>query len=117
MPNDIAIIPISNSIPGYGSENMSYAHLAGMKYKKLVPPWYIVKDYKEDHDQEKYTKRYVDLVLNHLNPHNVFNDFKNMSLGYDVALVCYEKSESFCHRHIVAEWLRDAGYQVEEWSE
>lgn len=31
-----------------------------------------------------------------------------------IALVCYEKSGDFCHRHIVADWLNQAGYDVKE---
>jgi uncharacterized protein (DUF488 family) len=29
-------------------------------------------------------------------------------------LLCYEKSGDFCHRHLVAEWLRRYGYEVKE---
>ena len=29
-------------------------------------------------------------------------------------LLCYEESEEFCHRHLVAKWLRDFGYEVKE---
>lgn len=31
--------------------------------------------------------------------------------------MCYEKSEDFCHRHLVAEWLTGAGFPVEEFRE
>ena len=33
----------------------------------------------------------------------------------DIALVCYEKPGDFCHRHLVADWLNEAGYQCEEY--
>jgi uncharacterized protein (DUF488 family) len=60
---------------------------------------------------------YTRLVLDSLDPHVVVQQLKNM-VGYnDVALVCYEKSGDFCHRNIVAEWLRNAGYEVKEWEE
>ncbi len=29
-------------------------------------------------------------------------------------LLCYEKTGDFCHRHLVAEWLREAKFDVEE---
>ena len=32
-----------------------------------------------------------------------------------IALVCYEKSSDFCHRHLVSKWLKENGYNVEEW--
>lgn len=85
------------------------------KYKQLCPPWYVLKAYKENGDQEQYVRDYKRLVLDHLDPHKVVEELKNRVEFNDVALVCYEKSGSFCHRNIVAEWLRNAGYDVEEW--
>lgn len=32
----------------------------------------------------------------------------------DVCLVCCEKDNTYCHRRLIAEYLRDLGYQVEE---
>jgi uncharacterized protein YeaO (DUF488 family) len=117
LPADVVPVPISNSIPGVSRENTSYSYLSANKYKNLVPPWYVVKAYKENGDKEQYTKDYKRLVLDHLNPHDVVSNLKNQ-VGYnDVALVCYEKSDDFCHRHIVAEWLCAAGYDVAEWKE
>ena len=112
LPKDVIVIPISNSIPKYLDSSLSR-----MKYKKLVPPWYIVKDYQGDKDETKYTERYNKLILGQLDPEKVFCELKNMSRGSDVALVCCEKSDDFCHRHLVSEWLREAGYDVEEWTE
>ena len=33
----------------------------------------------------------------------------------DIVLICYEKPGDFCHRHLVANWLRHQGYPVEEY--
>ena len=117
LPSDIVPVPISNSIPGVDRENTTYSSLSANKFPKLVPPWYVVKAYKENGDKEQYIRDYQRLVLDHLNPHDVIKYLKNI-VGYnDVALVCYEKSGDFCHRHLVADWLRKAGYDVEEWVE
>lgn len=40
--------------------------------------------------------------------------FSEISEGKDCALVCYEAPDKFCHRHLVAEWLNSAGYNVNE---
>jgi uncharacterized protein (DUF488 family) len=32
----------------------------------------------------------------------------------NIALVCYEKPTDFCHRHLVADWLKEHGYECEE---
>jgi uncharacterized protein YeaO (DUF488 family) len=115
LPEDIVAIPISNRIPMAQREGSRYSDLCNMKYKKLVPPWYVVKEYQENGDESQYTERYQTLVLSKLDPHQVVADIKRYASGKDIALVCYEKSGSFCHRHIVAQWLRDAGYEVCEW--
>ena len=33
----------------------------------------------------------------------------------DIALVCYEAPDKFCHRHLVADWFNKAGYRCEEY--
>lgn len=73
----------------------------------LAPKWDILKAYKEDGDEEKYTKAYQE-YLKTLNVHKVGANMQ------DRILLCYEKPETFCHRHILAEWLSDHGYECEE---
>jgi hypothetical protein len=109
LPPDIIVVSIANKDPS--------PSFSSNKYQKLVPPWYIVKAYKETGDKEQYIKDYKRLVLDHLDTHEVVSNLKNRAGYGDVALVCYEKSGDFCHRHLVAEWLRNAGYYVEEWKE
>lgn len=65
--------------------------------------------------EDWYTQKYTSTVLDSLIPISVVSDLKRMAEDRDIALVCYEKPEDFCHRHLVAQWLRDAGYSVEEW--
>ena len=90
-------------------------------YKKLAPPWYVLKAYKDNQNEEEYIKEYKRLVLSQLKPDDVVKAFANMIStsgipdDLDVALVCYEKAGSFCHRNLVAEWLNEAGYDVKEW--
>lgn len=46
----------------------------------------------------------------------VVHQLELLGRGNDVALVCYEKPGEFCHRRIVAEWLKKAaGIPVEEY--
>ena len=54
-------------------------------------------------------------MLAQLNPKEVEKLLYWMSDGRDVALVCYEKPEGFCHRHLVADWLNENGIVVKEW--
>lgn len=91
LPNAVAI---SAKVPDF---------YKGRCYKKLAPTWDIFKEWKETGDEKLYTKRYCEEVLSKLNPIEVYNE-----LGEDSILLCFENSEKFCHRHIVANWLNNA---------
>lgn len=58
--------------------------------------------------QDQYKEAYYEENLSKLNPHIVAAELEGK------VLLCYEKSEDFCHRHIVAEWLERYGYEVKE---
>lgn len=86
----------------------------GLEYRKLAPKWWFFKEWKENHDNEFYVRNYNAEVLDKLNPDDVWNDLRDMSKDASFALVCYEKPDDFCHRHLVSEWLRKYGYEIEE---
>ena len=66
----------------------------GRQYLNLAPPWELINQYKTDK----------------LNPEKVYNE-----LGDDAILLCWEKSNTFCHRYIVAEWFyKNLQIEVEE---
>jgi len=50
---------------------------------------------------EEYERQYRAVTLSRLVPEEVV-----LSLEGRV-MVCYEKPEDFCHRHIVAQWLQE----------
>jgi len=81
----------------------------GPSYPPLYPMWGFLKKYKQDGDEAAYTEEYHKKVLAFLDPHKVYNDLK------DNTLLCWEKSGSFCHRRIVADWIQEhTGHKVEE---
>ncbi|MBQ6983012.1 MAG: hypothetical protein IJQ15_11365 [Synergistaceae bacterium] len=53
-------------------------------------------------DKMIYTRRYREVVLSRLDPVRVYNVLDNS------VLLCWESPEKFCHRHIVAQWLKEA---------
>lgn len=82
----------------------------GREYKKLAPKYWFLKKYKEDGDKLFYQERYYEEVLLKLDPQEVYND-----LGPNAVLLCWEKSGEFCHRHLVAAWLRaKLGVEIDE---
>lgn len=81
----------------------------GRTYADLAPTWEIVMGVKQGTiTNDEYTRRYK-LILSKLDPHTTVNN-----LGEGAILLCYESPDKFCHRHLVAEWLRGAGYDVQE---
>lgn len=56
-------------------------------------------------NEKMYIDVYTNEVLNNLDPEFVVNELTKMANGYDVVLLCYEKSGDFCHRNLVADWI------------
>ena len=107
LPADL--IPISISI--YPPRGWN-----GLQYKKLAPSASILSDWKRDGDCKRYIDRYMNDILSKLDPIRVASDLQSLAgEGKDIVLVCYEKSEDFCHRHLVAEWLDQHGIRCEEY--
>ena len=86
------------------------------RYSKLAPKWKFFSEWKKTHDNDYYIEHFNAEVLSVLNQRQVVEDLMRLSENKDVALICYERPEAFCHRHLVADWLRKAGYEVEEYS-
>jgi uncharacterized protein YeaO (DUF488 family) len=88
----------------------------GGSYPDLAPSptllaWWkgLPKDLQYDnYYQQLYFTYYKQETLDKLDPHKVATDLDGK------VLLCYEKASDFCHRHIVAAWLRHHGYECEE---
>lgn len=94
----------------------------GEHYRRLAPSYSIFKEWKDSGDDARYTKRFQEEILDHLNHKAVVADLYSL-IGYDVeedncpdiALVCYEGKDKFCHRHQVRDWLIANNWNCEEW--
>ncbi len=110
----------------------------GLEYKKLAASWSIWNDYHLsmiNSEQAKnreaakksactaYTNRFKDEILGNFDAVEVVKNIFKLADGKTPVLLCYEKPEDFCHRHLVAEWLnanndvfeRFVGFSVCEW--
>ncbi|RHX84718.1 DUF488 family protein, N3 subclade [Leptospira stimsonii] len=64
---------------------------------------------------KEYTEKFLH-QLSKLNVHKVIFDLGVISEGEDIALLCYEKPGDFCHRRLVADWIKEkTGIEVEEY--
>ena len=85
----------------------------GREYKKLAPPYWLLKEYHEGLSIEDYKLYYYSDVLSRLNACEVIHD-----LGNDAILLCWESASEFCHRHLVSDWLKkELNLNVEEYME
>lgn len=127
IPISIALKPIPN--------------WAGLQYRPLNPTPEILYNWKVYHNTEKYCADYYKDVLATLSPNIVvrelhektIQELENLHLTFlldrldqtsskvwnskdvNIALLCYEKPEDFCHRHLVAEWLTKYGFLCSEY--
>lgn len=113
LPKDIVPVSICAKAPYW---------YKGLQYKGLAPTYDILMKYKQDGNTEDYINSFYDQILSKMNPSEVVCDLgrlvdkNNTHYSYDICLLCYEKSSDFCHRHLIAEWLRNSGHECEEWT-
>lgn len=110
------------SIQGLNPKAVSIARrtppgFRGRWYEPLAPPssllwWYLRNKplLPKEELERQYTETYTRDVLDRLDPATVARE-----IGDEAVLLCYEKSYTFCHRRLVADWLAQAlGIVVEE---
>ena len=107
IPEDIVRISICGKAPDWYD---------GIQYKKVAPKYGFFQEWKKNHDNDFYIEHFNAEVLDNLVAKNVYEDLNKLSDCKDCVLICYEKSEDFCHRHLVADWLNQKlGINVEEY--
>lgn len=75
---------------------------AGITYKVVAPTADMLKS---DNIKDDYVAQYK-RILSALNAKKVVDQILFLTGGRDCALLCYEKPNDFCHRHLLAEWLQ-----------
>lgn len=92
----------------------------------LSPPRYFVgsslgylapRPYMLRMTENEYTVRYNAEILAQISPKWFVEELERIGKGRDIALLCYEKPDDFCHRQLVAKWLKKCvGIDVREWN-
>lgn len=86
----------------------------GISLKQVAPTKSIL--FANGQTQEDYTRRYRSEVLSQQDMQQFLKTVEQASGGQDVALCCYEKPEDFCHRHILAGWIKEKlGIEISEY--
>ena len=110
LPDNVIPISICAKAPSWYS---------GLQYKKLAPKYDFFMKWKENHDNDYYTKCFNEQVLDKLDVDKVIDEIGYMiayNSNKDICLMCYEKPSDFCHRHLVADWLNENRIECKEWS-
>lgn len=69
--------------------------------RELAPSKKLVYGFKyQGMEEQEYKDTYYCENLSKLNPMEIYNKIKGK------AILCYCGKDSFCHRHLVIEWLR-----------
>ena len=111
LPKNIIPVCISLSMP---------KEIILPRIKQLMPSWYILNEYKHTGNKEVYTKRFNKEILGKTSVQEIMRYIRWIANKYransdcSICLMCYEKSDDFCHRHIVSKWLRENGIECEE---
>lgn len=107
LPKNITPIAICGKAPDWYD---------GLQYKVLAPKWGFFSEWKKTRDNHYYVQHFNDEVLAGLDAKEVYAKLVEMAGGNtEIALVCYEKPEDFCHRHLVRNWFSENGFQIKEW--
>lgn len=101
LPKYLKLVSIAKGTPKW---------FLGARCEALAPAWDIVMQVKND--QSRASKvHYIEVYEKQLEELDV-NEYAEKFDG--CVLLCYEKPEDFCHRHLVAHWLKKNGYECEE---
>ena len=94
----------------------------GERCDLLAPMKYILTKYKNGvYSASDYIREYTK-QLEATDIWSVYDSLKrkakkDTNLINEIALVCYESPEKFCHRHIVAEWFEKHGFAIREFED
>lgn len=116
LPADCVTISICGKAPDW---------YTGLQYKKLAPKWEFFKIWKETKDNDYYVREFDRQVLSVLDAKQCLEDLVHkLSLEQQelyrqgklaIVLLCYEKPDDFCHRHLVADWFMKHGIDCKEY--
>lgn len=76
-------------------------YFTGEKFRKLNPEreWMM-------EEEKSYTPKFNE-KLSKLCPLAIFEELRALSQDQDLILLCHEGEQDFCHRHLVADWLKE----------
>ena len=104
-------VAVSGWIPEFYKEYMGKQHLFTFRRCIELSPkkdWFF--DWKAGKfGNDEYIRLYNQTVLDKLDFNEIIKCFKD-----DSVMLCYEKPNDFCHRHLIADWMIKHGIECKE---
>lgn len=87
----------------------------GMHIQSFAPSKQLFEDYKNGLSPEQYEIRFREQIGNLADIYAFFKIMAKQAKGRDILLLCYEKKNAFCHRHILSDIIYERyGYRIKE---
>ena len=87
----------------------------GMQITSFAPTKELLADYKNGLSEKEYETRYREQIKKLSDIYSFFKIMATQAKGRDVLLLCYEKKNAFCHRHILSDIIFERyGYRIKE---
>lgn len=89
----------------------------GFECLEFAPPADLLRSFKRGLSERDYSRLYREWVLECCDVRRVFVDIAKVCGGRDIVLCCYERPDSFCHRHLLSDYVFEKyGYRIQELS-
>lgn len=87
----------------------------GMQINSFAPTKELLEDYKNGLSEQEYETRYREQISKLSDIYSFFQIMAKQAKGRDILLLCYEKKNAFCHRHIFSDIIFERyGYRINE---
>ena len=87
----------------------------GIQINSFAPTKELLSDYKNGLSEEEYETRYREQINKLSDIYAFFKIMAQQANGRDILLLCYEKKNAFCHRHILSDIIFERyGYRIQE---
>ena len=106
-----------NNPDAVGISYSSPQWFVGARFPLLAPEWSMVDSIRKGLMTEKeYTIKYINLIKNRRNQGQLTAAMIYDMLPENSILLCYESPNDFCHRRVLAEWIKlEIGIEIPEW--
>ena len=85
-----------------------------IRYEKLAPTDKMLDQFENTNNEALFTKQYTEEILDKLDAREIIAELRAIGKKKNFCLISHEAPGEFSHRHIAANWLRNAGLNIHE---